>query len=85
MDQTDFVILECEECHEEMSDGQRRRRCTVSKNFYAAGAFITDSIAERSTEKKYEQKSAVKGTYRTTRRGSFDRQGNRMPALHRAC
>lgn len=27
MVQDDFVIRECEECHEEMMDSERRRRC----------------------------------------------------------
>lgn len=27
MNQSDFVIRECEDCHEEMQDSERRRRC----------------------------------------------------------
>ena len=27
MKQADFVIRECEGCHDEMADGERRRRC----------------------------------------------------------
>ena len=27
MKQADFVIRECEDCHDEMQDSERRRRC----------------------------------------------------------
>ena len=39
MNQADFVIRECEDCHDEMEDNERRRKCPRCKKLVCGWCF----------------------------------------------
>lgn len=55
MRQADFVIRECETCHVEFMDGERRRRCRTCKRLLCGGCYHVHSPLGHSTCKAWKQ------------------------------